>query len=60
LNRYIDVVHIYLPSQRRGSLAGAQATVKCNPRLAESIVIHPLSYECYRIRCAVFLAETAA
>ena len=28
-------------------------------RLAESPVIHPLSYECHRIRSAVFLAKTA-
>lgn len=59
-----------LVSQRRDSPAGAQATVKCNPwfaiivsgrssRLAESPVIHPLSYECHRIRSAVFLAKTA-
>ena len=29
-------------------------------KVPESIVIHPFSYECYRIGCAVFLTETAA
>jgi hypothetical protein len=49
----------------------ASDTVKCNlwfativyrgsPRVEELPVIHPLSYEFYRIRCAVFFAETTA
>jgi hypothetical protein len=62
---------LQLSYRTAGSLAGAQATVKCNPwfaiivsgrfsRLAKSLAIHPLSYKCNRIRCAVFFAETAA
>ena len=55
----------------RSSLGGAQATIKCKPwfviivsggssRVVELPVIHPFSYKCDCIRCAVFITDTAA